>query len=88
MSRAACSLAMQFISPLELCEVDSVDHSVFSSFVTGSLSTSLSTVFSNKTFVKFRAQHAYFRVPMGLQKLTGHYDTNWIRGIPRDCFLF
>ena len=53
MSRAARSLAMQFISPLELCEVDSVDHSVFSSFVTGSLSTSLSTVFSNNSVQSF-----------------------------------
>ena len=53
MSRAARSLAMQFISPLELCEVDSVDHSVFSSFVTGSLSLSLSTVFSNNSVQSF-----------------------------------
>jgi hypothetical protein len=49
MSRAARSLAMQFISPLELCEVDSVDHSVFSSFVTGSLSTSLLLYFLTYT---------------------------------------
>ena len=49
MSRAARSLAMQFISPLELCEVDSVDHSVFSSFVTGSLSTSLLLYFLTRT---------------------------------------